>query len=117
LLRKEATEVKRNKKIKRHISQAKINSRMETPLMTISFLVINSAIKQCNAINYIKDIQKNTKTQSDVGDAILLSTKTIFVIQLGYNCDRFGYKSQSYRSSKSQSLNKSFKLGRKPNKI
>jgi hypothetical protein len=34
-----------------------------------------------------------------------------------YNCDRCGHKSQSWRSSKSQSLNKSFKLGRKPNKI
>jgi hypothetical protein len=33
-----------------------------------------------------------------------------------YNCDRFGHKSQSYRSSKSQSLNKSFKSVRKPNK-
>jgi hypothetical protein len=34
-----------------------------------------------------------------------------------YNCDRFGKKSHSFRSSKSQSLNNSFKSGRKPNKI
>jgi hypothetical protein len=34
-----------------------------------------------------------------------------------YNYDRFGHKSQSCRSSKCQSLNKPFKLGRKPNKI
>jgi hypothetical protein len=34
-----------------------------------------------------------------------------------YNCDRFGHKYQSYRVSRIQSLNKSFKLGRKPNKI
>ena len=34
-----------------------------------------------------------------------------------YNCDRFGNKSQSCRSSKIQSLNKSFNSGRKPNKI
>jgi cyclopropane fatty-acyl-phospholipid synthase-like methyltransferase len=33
-----------------------------------------------------------------------------------YNCDRFGHKSQSCRSSNIQSLNKSFKLVRKPNK-
>jgi hypothetical protein len=33
-----------------------------------------------------------------------------------YNCDRFGNKSQSCRSSKIQSLNKSFKSVRKPNK-
>ena len=33
-----------------------------------------------------------------------------------YNCDRFGHKSQRCMSSKSQSLNKSFKLVRKPNK-
>jgi hypothetical protein len=33
-----------------------------------------------------------------------------------YNCDRFGHKSQSCRSSKIQSLNKSFKSVRKPNK-
>jgi hypothetical protein len=34
-----------------------------------------------------------------------------------YNYDRFWHKPQSCRSSKSQSLNKSFKSGRKPNKI
>jgi hypothetical protein len=34
-----------------------------------------------------------------------------------YNYDRFGHKSQRCRSSKNQSLNKSFKSGRKPNKI
>jgi hypothetical protein len=34
-----------------------------------------------------------------------------------YNCDRFGRKSQSFKSSRSQSLNKSFNSGRKTNKI
>jgi hypothetical protein len=34
-----------------------------------------------------------------------------------YNCDRFGHKYQNYKRSKSQSLNNSFKLGRKHNKI
>jgi hypothetical protein len=43
---KEDIEVKRKKKIKRKISQAKINSRMETPSMDIVFLVITLAIKQ-----------------------------------------------------------------------
>jgi hypothetical protein len=43
---KEDIEVKRKKKIKRKISQAKINSRMETPSMAIVFLVITLAIKQ-----------------------------------------------------------------------
>jgi hypothetical protein len=51
LLRKEAIEVKRKKKIKRQISQAKINSRMETPSMVISFIVITLAIKQWTARN------------------------------------------------------------------
>jgi hypothetical protein len=46
LLRKEAIEVKGKKKIKRQISQAKINSRMETTSMAIDFLVINFAIKK-----------------------------------------------------------------------
>jgi hypothetical protein len=51
LLKKEAIEVKRKKKIKRQISQAKINSRMETPSMAIAFLVITLAIKQWTARN------------------------------------------------------------------
>jgi hypothetical protein len=34
-----------------------------------------------------------------------------------YNYDRFGYKSQNSRSSKIESLNKSFKQVTKPNKI
>jgi hypothetical protein len=51
LLRKEVIEVKRKKKMKRKISQAKINSRMETPSMDIYFLVITLAINQCTARN------------------------------------------------------------------
>jgi hypothetical protein len=51
LLRKEAIEVKRKNKIKRQISQAKINSRMETPSMDISFIVITLAINQWTARN------------------------------------------------------------------
>jgi hypothetical protein len=45
-VKEEAIEVKRKKKIKRQISQAKKNSRMETPSMGIDFLVITFAIKQ-----------------------------------------------------------------------
>ena len=33
-----------------------------------------------------------------------------------YNCDRFGHKSQNYKNSKIQYLNKSFKSVTKPNK-
>jgi hypothetical protein len=51
LLRKKAIEVKRKNKIKRQISQAKINSRMETPSMAISFLVTNLAINKQTARN------------------------------------------------------------------
>jgi hypothetical protein len=74
-------EVKRKQKIKRQISQDKINSRMERPSMDIFFLVITLAIKQWNARNQRKDIHEYPKTQLDVGDAILLGTQQNFVIQ------------------------------------
>jgi hypothetical protein len=51
LLRKEAIEVKKKKKIKSQISQAKINLRMETPSMAIAFLVITLAIKKWTVKN------------------------------------------------------------------